>query len=308
MKSIREILKVYNSSYISSKKLKFTEVNKQDVYNITSPFQLGRKKYLLGRVEPRLIESTSQVMLFKKKNSQYWEPEKKFLPFNLQDPFIIKIAGQIILGGVEIVQRPTRRYLSYRTVFYKGQSINNLKLFATGPWGMKGIRLIELPNKTIGVFTRPQGEKGRRGKIGFAILDSINELSKRKLTQAPLIENKFTKGEWGGVNQLLVLKNNKIGILGHIARFSKDGKNRFYYPISFCFDQNSGKVSPLRILLRRAELPEGEAKRPDLYNVVYPGGIDREKNGMAKLYAGIGDAESFEIKIKDPFIYYEENF
>jgi len=96
---------------------------------------------------------------------------------------------------------------------------------------MKDIRLVELKNGKIGVFTRPQGRRGRRGKIGFTTISSLENLTPRTLTKAQIIKGQFAKGEWGGVNQALILKNGKIGALGHIARYSKDKQNRFYYAI-----------------------------------------------------------------------------
>ena len=82
-------------------------------------------------------------------------------------------------------------------------------------------------------------------------------------------------------------------------------KNRFYYPIAFSYDYEKNQVSPIKILMRRGELPEGESKLPGFYNVIFPGGIIRE-NGLAKIYAGVGDAESYEIIVNDPFLEYEK--
>lgn len=309
IKTTRQILSNYKSGFIKSKRIRFKGPRKQDVYNITAPFRIKRTKHILGRVEPRELEDTTITQFFKKKkNSDTWVPEDGLPSFHLQDPAIKLINGQYVLSGVEVENRPRKEGLSYRTVFYKGRDLNNLRKFAQGPWGMKGIRLIELPDKKIGVFTRPQGKKGGRGKIGFTIVDSLSQLSPRVFSRAPLISKHFAKGEWGGVNDAVVLNNGKIGVLGHVARFSKDKTLRFYYPIAFCFDPKTREFSTFRLLVRRAELPEGEAKRPDLYNVVYPGGIVRQKDHTAKLYVGVGDAEAYEVTIKDPFEYYEENF
>ena len=41
---------------------------------------------------------------------------------------------------------------------------------------MKDIRLILLSDNRIGVFTRPQGKIGGRGRIGFMIVNSLKEL------------------------------------------------------------------------------------------------------------------------------------
>jgi len=308
MLSIKQILKLYKSGFKSAREIKFSSVEKQDVYNITAPFKFGRSTYILGRVESRDIEESAKVMFFKKKSgSRYWVPDKTCPDFVLQDPALVKIGDMYVLSGVEIARRKGKEWLFFRTVFYKGSDIHNLRQFTHGPWGMKSIRLIELPDGKIGIFTRPRWKKGGRGRIGFTVIDSLQKLTPRVLSQADVLKGQFARGEWGGVNDALILKNGNIGVIGHIARYTKGQTMRFYYPMAFCFNPKTREHSTLRLLVRRAELPEGEAKRPDLYNVVYPGGIIREKGGLAKLYVGVGDAEAYEVIIQDPFVYYEEN-
>ena len=301
-------MKLYKSdNFISARKLKFFYVGKNFVYNITSPFKFKENYYLFARLEPKSSEDfSSKIVLFKKRDSVYWDLDKEFEHLNLEDPFFKKIKGLWVLGGVEVKRNIAKKKINYKTVFYKGDNPYNLKKFSTGPWGMKDIRLIELPDEKIGVFTRPQGKKGGRGKIGFTIINSLDDLKPRKLSRAPLLDKQFSRGEWGGVNDVVILKNGTLGVLGHIARYSKDKKNRFYYAIVFCFNYNTRKSSNLRLILRRAELPEGEAKEPGLYNVIFPGGILRKKDGNALIYAGVGDAESYQVLIKDPFEYYEK--
>jgi len=310
MKTINQILKIYKQeNLIKANKLKFIGTNDNSVYNITAPFKFQDKWYLFGREEPRKEKGFhSKISLFKKKKTNTWELEKNFKKLNLEDPFINKIGHTFILGGVEVQKDIGKKEINYRTIFYKGEDILDLKKFSAGPWGMKDIRLIELKNGKIGVFTRPQGKKGCRGKIGFTIISSLNELTPRRLSGVPIIKGQFAKGEWGGVNQALILENGKIGALGHVARYSKDKQNRFYYTIVFCFDPETKTASNLRIILRRAELPEGESKKPELYNIIFPGGIIRKNNSTCLLYAGVGDIESYKILIKDPFEYYEKNF
>jgi hypothetical protein len=309
MKTIKEILKIYkHENFMKARKLKFQSTDYDSVYNITAPFKFEENLYLLGREEPIEKEGfEAKISLFKKKKTGVWELDKNFKKLNLEDPFISKIGNTFILGGIEVQNNAGRKETNYRTIFYKGENIFNLRKFTTGPWGMKDIRLVEINENKIGVFTRPQGKKGARGKIGFTIISSLDELTPRKLSNAPIIKGQFAKGEWGGVNQALILKNGKVGVLGHIARYSKDKKNRFYYAIVFCFDSETRTASSLRLILRRAELPEGESKNPGLYNVIFPGGIIRKNDGTCLLYAGVGDIEAYKILIKDPFEYYEKN-
>lgn len=115
--------------------------------------------------------------------------------------------------------------------------------------------------------------------------------------------------EWGGVNEVIPLHNGKLGILKHIARWSPRKnpgiKVRNYYPATFIFDPYNLYATPVRIVLERLDLPNGlngAAKRPDLINVLFPGGILRNGNGTATIFIGAGDAEVYSIRIRDPFL------
>ena len=297
MKSIKHLLKNYSGQKIKNiKKIKFLHIKNKNVYNITAPFKYENKIYLIGRVESQKDDS-STIQFFKRIN-EHFIPDKTFQIFKLEDPSITKIAGNYVLSGVEI--KSSGKKTRWRTVFYKGKDLRQLSKFATGPWGMKDIRLIELKKDKIGVFTRPQGKKGLRGKIGYFEISSLEKLKPRKISNAPILKNLFARGEWGGVNDLLILNSGKIGVLGHIANFSKD-KNKFYYPIVFTFNPKTKKTSTLKIIGERKEFPKGKSKAPDLYNVIFPGGIIRKKNNTAKIYVGVADIESYEITVIDPF-------
>ncbi len=307
LKSISQLLKEYDSfSVRSCRKMKFKGVGKKDVYNTTSPFEFNGREYILGRVESRDREDNSKVMFFKKSEDSYI-PNKSIPIFkNLQDPFIFNFDNSIIIGGVKI--KKTKDKLKWRTIFYQTKNFKSIKKLFNGPWGMKGIRFIEYNNK-IAIFTRPKtGNKNR--KIGFTIINSLKELTSKNILQAPLIKNNFAEGEWGGVNQIIKLKNGKIGVLGHIANYSNGdgeggGKNKNYYPIVFVFDVEKKEIQGLKIIARRKDLPSGSAKTSELQNVLYPGGIVRKDDGTAVLYVGASDAEAYEIVIDDPFLEFE---
>jgi hypothetical protein len=304
MKTINELMKVFKVPKIYEvKKIKFSGVENKNVYNTTLPFKFENETYIIGRVED-LEKKISYSKFFKKVKSSY-VLDKSFKFFKLEDPFITKIKNYYVIGGVEIKVNKFGKW-KWRTVFYFGRNLRNLKRLSTGPWGMKDIRLTELPSGKIGVLTRPQGKIGGRGKIGYCEINSLSELNPRKIARAKLIKNFFAKGEWGGANDLVILKTGKIGVLGHIAKFDIK-KYRHYYPIVFAFDPVTRKSSTMRIITIRSSFPKGKAKRPDLYGVIFPGGITREKNNKATIYAGIGDAQTYKITIDDPFKYYEDN-
>lgn len=288
---------------VNSSKIKFVLRNeKKDIYNITSPFSSDGKVWIAGRVEARDSEY-SRIGFFEERDGEWVEAETE--PIHLQDPFVTRISGELILGGVEVFddeENPGR--LNYRTVFYRGAGIWDLTRFASGPDRMKDIRLCEMKDGKILVFTRPQGEKGGRGKIGWCFINCLEELTPEKLEQAILMEDQFIPEEWGGANQLHQIRGGKIGVVSHIARFDEEG-NRHYYSTAFCFDPETGKYCPMKMIAQRKYFQPGPSKRPDLEDVVFSGGLLRLGNGRAELYCGVSDAEGQKIMIEDPFNEYE---
>ncbi|MBO1005147.1 MTP-1 family protein [Pseudogracilibacillus auburnensis] len=288
----------------SAQELHFTGVPGKDVYNITAPFEDEGELVIAGRVESRDSEQ-SEVYFFVNRDGK-WQPRENASVFQLQDPFYTRIKDELVLGGVEIYPHPTiKDALAWRTIFYKGKNLSNLEMFFKGPDGMKDLRLIELADGSIGVLTRPQGDKGGRGKIGFTTISSLKELTVSVVDDAPLLEGQFIDEEWGGANEAHLLSNGLIGVLGHIASFDDEG-NRHYYPMVFSLDPVSGEHSAIEIIGQRSDFLPGPAKRPDLVDVVFSGGLIRNEEGTAELYAGLSDASAQKIKMKDPFIKYEQ--
>ena len=150
--------------------------------------------------------------------------KRKYKSINITRSFFTFIDGDLVVGGVEIFPHETiEGALAWRTIIYKGANINSLERCFKGPDGMKGyLRLVQLQDKRIGVLSqRPQGEKEAEGKIGFIIVDSIEDLTIEAVENAELFENQFTDSEWGGANAAYVLKDGRIGVLGHVACFDE---------------------------------------------------------------------------------------
>ncbi|MCT1399469.1 DUF1861 family protein [Paenibacillus sp. p3-SID867] len=285
-------------------KLQFTGVGDKDVYNITAPFQIDGVTVIAGRVESRDSEH-SEIHFFVEQDGT-WVPKEGAPVFTLQDPFFTFIQGELVLGGVEIFPHPTmENALMWRTVFRKGKTLNDLSPFFTGPDAMKDLRLTELAGGEIGVFTRPQGEKGGRGKIGFTRVKSLDDVTVELVNDAPLLADQFIDAEWGGANELHILNNGLVGVLGHVASFDEAG-DRHYYPMVFALDPQTGAFSDMELIAVRAEFLPGETKRPDLADVVFSGGLVRKPDGTADLYAGISDAEAHRVTIEDPFLKFEQ--
>ncbi|WP_123043027.1 MTP-1 family protein [Cohnella candidum] len=285
------------------RRLVFRGVGDRDVYNIAAPFEYHGESVIAGRVEPRDSEHSEVVFFIERSGA--WEPIEGAPTLLLQDPFHTRIGGRLIVGGVQTFPHPQLEgMLAWRTIFYKGEGIGDLEPFFTGPDGMKDLRLVELKDGSVGVFTRPQGAKGGRGKIGFTHVASLDDLSLAVIESAPLLEGQFTDEEWGGANELHLLENGWVGVLGHIACYDGYG-DRHYYPMAFVLNPEDGSFTRIELIATRSRFLPGAAKRSDLLDVVFSGGLIRKTDGTADLYAGISDAEAHRITIADPFLRYE---
>jgi hypothetical protein len=293
----------------------FKENTELTIYNPTKPMTINGKNILLGRVETFEDELNSKVMFFEQIGTT-WHMIGSAPQLDLQDPFYAQnIQGYQILGGVKLFPQKNG-YPKYQTVFYKfKQSIDELYSnnclsmpFASGPMGMKDIRLIELKDKKIGVFTRPQGGEAGLGKIGYVEINSLEELETR-ISEAKIIEGQFKHDEWGGANELHLLNNGNIGVLGHIAHKSYSEENgrivKNYYAMSFIFNPYTKIASDMKIIATADQFPHIRPKFDSLGQVIFSGGLQRNGNGEAILYAGINDTSAACFLIKDPFLQFE---
>lgn len=304
VQSCRTLLTQYRSVAASGRRgrrILFQTQDKRDVYNITAPFADEGQPVIAGRVEGRDTEF-SQVQFFVREGAE-WVEANGNPRFELQDPFVSRMDGELVFGGVRVMTDPLQpeRIVSWVTEFYRGQSVRTLQHFATGPVGMKDIRLVSLADGQIGVFTRPQGTVGGRGQIGYTTVPTLADVTTACMADAPLLEYGFLADEWGGCNELHLLTDGLIGVLGHIACFSTDGA-RHYYPITFLVDPQTARRSALQIIAERVDFPAGSAKHPDLVDVLFSGGLVNNRDGTADLYVGVSDAEAHHITIPDPFL------
>lgn len=274
-----------------------------DVYNGTAPFADGDARFLAARVEARDSEIAS-VRLFRETAPGSWAATLPHLVFQrFQDPFVVRIGQEIVLGGVQIDTDPLRpdTIISYRTLFYRGRGLADLRLFARGPERMKDIRPVGLPDGSVGVFTRPQGGAAGMGRIGYVRIPGLDALDPEAILSARVHDTHFVDGEWGGVNEPRLLSDGTIGVLGHIAWWEHRSV-RHYHAMAFRFDPSTERHTPVRIIARRSDLLPGPAKRPDLEDVLFSGGLERDGRGQAILYTGVSDAEIQCLSIPDPFL------
>lgn len=299
-------------------RLTFMGLDDMDVYNCSIPFIWNGKEYIYGRVEKRDEWANSKVYLFEKIQPDIYRVVENQTILQLEDPFVSFIGQEIVLGGTH-VRKTQGKIDTYYGYFYRGTDLNHLTYFTTGPDRMKDIRLIELANGKIGVFSRPNTEEIRKrygsAMIGFATIETLDDLNADVIDNATPIEGIFDQGEWGGCNQVYLLTDGRLGIIGHqsfegvmpenirIAQglAAAEGKLAVYVNIAFEFNPDTFEVQNKKIIATRCCYPDHPAKKPKLLDCTFPSGIVMREDGKADLYGGIGDTAEGRIVIDYPF-------
>lgn len=310
---LEEQKKIFNQNNIiyESVKLKFTGVDGFDVYNPSIPFYWDGKRYIYGRVEKREYWARSCVRLFEEIGKDEWSLVPDSMIYQLEDPYISIINNQLVLGGTHVRKRQ-QNIDTYYSYFYKGTDIDDLAYFTTGPDHMKDIRLVELQDKRIGVFSRPRSSKikemyGSDSIIGFTTIDTLDDLNDEVINSALKIDNLFEAGEWGGCNQCYALDSGMIGVIGHKSyeRILENGEKLLsYLNFSFVFDKDTHKAFDVKVIGTRDSYPNGPAKKTTLIDCAFTSGIVMREDGKSDLYSGIGDTEAARIVIDYPFAGY----
>ena len=286
----------------------FNGVEGYDVYNCSIPFVMGGKTYIYGRVEKRNEWSRSRTILFENTGKDEWTRVKDVNRYQIEDPNIAVINGELVMSGVFVMkgkQIPAHFY----NLFYKGTDLEDMYYFETGPKAMKDIRLVEMPEGKIGVFSRPRSAEilkkfGSESMVGFTIINSLDELCADVIDNAHYIEGMFNKEEWGGANQLYYLDSGNIGIIGHQCYKEDIGNGDpllVYVNMAFVFNPNTLEVLESKIIGTKSCYPEAPAKVPNLVDCVFTGGIVKRDDGKWDLYSGVGDTNEGRLVIDYPF-------
>lgn len=298
-----ELLASFKQEAVKAEKISFVGVDGYDVYNTTAPFKWDGCEWIAGRVERREQE-LSVVRLFRKVDDLTYTVDLPEVQFErMQDPFVSIIGQELVIGGIQIDTNPLcpTEIINWRTCFFKGKSLSSMRLFAVSPNRMKDVRLGEISDGRVAVFTRPIVGKPEKGRIGYTLIDRLEDLNESVMENAPIDYDHFSTLEWGGVNEVHFLPSGKLGVLGHISYRSEDNCLH-YHAMTFIHDPLSGLHTQPKLLLSRCMLPHGDSKRPDLKDVLFAGGLVRGKDGHARLYTGVSDCETWCAEVTDPFI------
>lgn len=297
-----------NNKIYEKAKLTFLGVDGYDVYNCSVLFEEDGKTYLFGRVEKREVWASSWVSLFQEIDKDVFQLVPASRSYQLEDPFITKIHGEYILGGTH-VHKSNSKVDTFYSYFYRGKSIKELEYFTSGPRRMKDVRLIELEDGKIGVFSRPRGadilkKYGSESIIGYTQISNLEELNGEIIEKAEIIPGLFEKGEWGGCNQVYNLDNGDLGVIGHIAEKTQGEKGLIYSTymnMAFIFNPKDHCAYNFKLIGTRDSYVEGPAKLPYLSDCVFTSGITLRQDGKVDLYSGLGDCEEGRITIDNPF-------
>ncbi len=291
--------------------LVFHGVDGHDVYNTTVPFVVDGRTVMAGRVERRDSEN-AQTMFFEEKRGE-WHliPEATCVP-GLQDPFVSWIDNAWVLGGIHAIWREDGSLVTYHADFYRIMDLSTLMPILEGPPMMKDIRLHQLSDGRIAVFSRPQGDAmkhlNRVAAIGFGIVEKLESLTAEWIAELPLLEGHFRRDEWGGYNQLLPLAKGMIGCIGHKSWGEMVGEVFVihYYCFAQVFDPMTKVLSPIQVIGSRDCFPDAPQKNPRAYDVCFTSGIIWQEDGKALLYTGLSDAHEGVLEIPDPFLTWQE--
>lgn len=289
--------------------LTFNGVDGYDVYNTSLPFTWQGNTYLFGRVERRERWAQSNTRLFLQTDNSSYTLQAESISYPLEDPFWVRIGDEFVLGGT-CVTKVQGVVVNYHVRFYRGKSPFDLEYFTSGPEKMKDIRLLQLPNEQIAVMSRHRGSAitsahGTLAEMGYTQIDGLDALCPEIIQQAPLIPSVFTPQQWGGANQLILLDDHKIGVIGHHAWQKEEpveGERplSIYVATSFILNTQTKRVEDLKLIGKRSMFPFFPPKKPHLNDCIFTSGIVIQ-DGQTLLYSGLGDTTQGYLPIQNPF-------
>lgn len=295
---VDELLREYDGALKpqNGRLIRLSGIDDMDGYNPSGVIPNSDQPHVYVRVEYRDDEFSSWSVPFRQTSENEWSMEPELPMLSLQDPSVAIIGGKIVVGGVRVVAKK-RDYVYFRTVLWRGDSVDSLQEFVLSPLQMKDTRLVELSDGRVGIFTRPMGGAAGKGKIAYTEADSLDVLTPGVMDDAKWLDVQPVDAHWWGANDIYALGGDHLGILGHVAKL--EGKDRHYYAFAAVFDRQTRTiVDGPRIIANRASFPATVAKRADLQDIVFPSSIDR-KRGL--LYAGLSDSAIGVVSIPDPF-------
>lgn len=298
-------------------------------YNASRMFRVGEEEvpHMLVRIEGKGAdqEFTSKLAIYQcsEDGRHCWPPSTEItnLPELVegkitQDPAISYVKDNWVLTWVEVTLNdrsdPANGY-TYKSVTYKGKSLDKLEHLVDSPQETKGVRYVELLDGRIGISTRPvlDGER----KVCFTVANSWENVTTELLKSAKEVEGLTVEGAWPGPNDMELLANGDISLSMHLGQYVENGiPNNRVYDAAHCVltpepennPNNPAKANYLKIIARAEDLKistdEAPPKRPDLEYILYTSWlrIARERGSDAIWMGGFRDEYEAGIEVLDP--------
>lgn len=153
--------------------------------------------------------------------------------------------------------------------------------------GMKDVRLCQLPDGRLAVFTRPQFDDMFFGRIGFIIIDDLADLTSA-VPQAALLKIDMDSSGKIGANEVLYYQN-RLQVICHVATLGS-ARDLHYRAFHFSLDPDSPFTGQIHLspLCCRSDFPTSLPKADYLEDVVFPGGIGSPQE--QEFYCGLSDS------------------
>lgn len=286
---------IYEAAFIT-----FKGIDGYDVYNCSCPFRLNGRFHMLGRVERRNEWVNSYVRLFMETGKDEYTLVPNSMIWQLEDPFVCKIHGEMVFGGTRVTKN-NGKVFDYFSDFFRGPP-NDLVYYTSGPKKMKDIRLVEMANGKIGVFSHHKSN--HECLTGFVTINSLDELSAEVIDSAVPIDHTLFGDAWGGVNQPYLLTTGKIGCISHHGYVAEDENGdtiNVYCITSFVYEPSTNKCYSYKILGTKPCFPDYPPKVPRLADCAFVSGIVMREDGKCDLYSGVGDTREGRLVIDYPF-------
>lgn len=229
-----------------------------------------------------------------------------------EDPWATWLVGkdnelQLLFGGVKVDRSKEEPVITTRIHLSPSVQELNPDLPFVEIRGMKDVRFAQLPNGQLAVFTRPITGDAYPGRIGFKIINDIEEIKNsetvRNIKLLKFDLNPFCKI---GTNEAFFVKETGLlHVFGHIAfvdgdNFSDESKPIHYAGCEFEVDPKfpfDNIITP-RVTVKRSDFPENtkKSKGSRFNDVIFPGGSGGP--GETLYFAGVEDALIGVISLK----------
>ncbi|MFH0773678.1 MAG: DUF1861 family protein [bacterium] len=225
---------------------------------------------------------------------------------------------QLLFGGVKVDFKEKMPIIT--TQFFLAPSVQELDI--DNPIAvirnMKDIRVAELQTRKIAVFTRPMTGEAFPGRIGFTVIDNINDIEDCVIN-AKLLPLSLDKNARIGTNEAFAIKKidssgtmqELIHVFCHVATtdsIKKEG-NEFFdfdrgiihyagYQFEFNPDNPYDDIITLHKIAERSDFPiNNKSSKGERYtDVIFPGGTGGAKE--TNYFAGVEDARIGVIDLK----------